>query len=179
MPLTRQQKEELVADYKVGLAAAANVFLINYRGVTVNQDTELRRRVREVGGTYGVVANRLVLRAIDGRPLQELKSHFRGPTAVAYCTEDPVQLAKTVIEFAKDVPVLELKGGLLEGRPVAAEEVQEIARLPSREQLVAKLVFLLQSPVSRFVRTLAAMPRQLVVVLEQIRRRQESADSSS
>ena len=175
MPLTRQQKENLVQEYSEGLAKAPHVFLVDYKGVTVTQVSELRTKVREVGGQYEVVKNRLVLRAIGGEALAELSDQFQGPTAVAYCGDDPVGLAKAVTDFAKDVPAIELKGGLVEGQSVAAEDVKEIAQLPSREALLSKLVFLLQSPISSFVRTLAALPREFVVVLEQVRQKKESA----
>ena len=176
MPLTRQQKEDLVEGYSEGLAKAPHVFLVDYKGVTVTEVSELRSKIREVGGQYEVVKNRLVLRAITGAALDELKGDFQGPTAVAFCEEDPVGLAKAVTDFAKDVPAIELKGGLLEGQPIAAAEVEEIASMPSREELLTKLVFLLQSPISSFVKTLAALPRQFVVVLEQVRQQKESAD---
>ena len=175
MPLTRQQKEDLVASYGEGLAKAPHVFLVDYKGVTVTQVSELRRRIREVGGRYEVVKNRLVLRAIGGEALEELQGKFEGPTAVAYCGEDPVGLAKAVTDFAKEVPAIELKGGLVEGQPVAAEDVQQIAKMPSREELLTKLVFLLQSPISSLVKTLAALPRQFVVVLDQVRQHKESS----
>lgn len=176
MPLTRRQKEELVEGYQKGLAKAPHVFLVDYKGVTVTQVSELRRKIREVGGHYEVVKNRLVLRAIGGEALEELKGDFQGPTAVAFCGDDPVGLAKAVTDFAKDVPAIELKGGLLEGQPIAAEEVKEIAQMPSREELLTRLVFLLQSPISSFVKTLAALPRQFVVVLEQVRQQKEDTD---
>jgi len=175
MPLSRQQKEQMLESYREGVAKAPHVYLVDYKGVTVTQVSELRNKVREVGGRYEVVKNRLVLRVIGGEALEELGDQFHGPTAVAYGTEDPVGLAKAVTEFAKDVPAIEIKGGLVEGQPVAAEEVREIAQLPSREELLSKLVFLLQSPISSFVRTLAALPREFVVVLEQVRQKKESA----
>lgn len=176
MPLTRQQKEELVQSYQEGMAKSPHAFLVDYKGVTVTEVSELRNKIREIGGQYEVVKNRLVLRAIGGEALEELKGEFQGPTAVAYGGEDPVGLAKAVTEFAKEVPAIELKGGLLEGQLVAPDEVREIAQMPSREELLTKLVFLLQSPVSNFVRTLAALPRQFVVVLEQVRQQKDSAD---
>ena len=176
MPLTRQQKEELVESYQEGLAKSPHVFLVDYKGVTVTQVSELRQKIREVGGQYEVVKNRLVLRAIEGEALAELKERFEGPIAVAFGGDDAVGLAKAVTEFAKDVPAIEVKGGLLEGQPIAAEEVQEIARMPSREELLTKLVFLLQSPISSFVKTLAAIPRDFVLVLEQVRQQKEGAE---
>jgi large subunit ribosomal protein L10 len=177
MPLSRQQKEQLVESYQEGLAAAPHVFLISYKGISVPQVTELRRRIRDIGATYAVVKNRLVLRAIGGKAIEDLKGEFQGATAVAFSNDDPVSLAKTLTEFAKEVPALEFKTSLVEGRPVEAQEVEKIASLPSREELITKLVFLLQSPVTSFVRTLAALPRQFVVVLDQIRQQKEGSES--
>ena len=174
MPLTRRKKEELLDGYKEGLAKAPHVFLVDYKGVTVTQVSELRNKIREVGGHYEVVKNRLVLRAIEGEALAELGEYFQGPTAVAFSGDDPVGLAKAVTDFAKGVPAIEVKCGLVEGQSVKAEDVKEIAQLPSREELLSKLVFLLQSPISSFVRTLAAVPREFVVVLEQVRQKKES-----
>lgn len=169
MPLTAEQKQVLVERYREGLATAPHVFVMGFRGVSVPQATELRDRVREVGGSYAVVKNRLALRAIeDDSALSGLKEQFRGPTAVAWSTDDPVAVAKALTEFVKETPVLEFKGGLLDGAPIAGEQVEAIATLPSREELLTKLVFLLQSPVTRFVRTLGALPRGLVTVLDQI-----------
>jgi large subunit ribosomal protein L10 len=168
MPLSRTQKEELVASYTEGLATAPHAFLVDYKGVSVPEATDLRNRIRESGGQYIVVKNRLLLRAIEGAALEELKEHLQGPVAVAYGDGDPVSLAKALSEFAKDVPALEFKAGLVDGKAVAAEEIKEIATLPSREELVAKLVFMLQSPIARFVRGLGAIPQQFVSVLHQV-----------
>ena len=168
MPLSRARKEELVSSYQEELASAPHAFLVDYSGVSVPQVTDLRNRVRESGGEYVVVKNRLLLRAIEGAPLAELQDHLQGPVAVAYSDGDPVALAKALSDFAKDVPAFEFKVGLVEGKTVAAEGIKELATLPSREELITKLVFLLQSPISRFVRALGAIPQQLVTVLHQI-----------
>ena len=176
MALTREKKEELVERYRTGMAAAPHAFLVGYKGVTVPQVTELRDKVREQGGEYLVVKNTLALRAIEGGPLDELKELFDGPVAVAFSQDDAVGLAKALSQFAKDIPAIQVLGGLVNGQQVRAEQVQEIASLPSREELVAKLLFLLQSPITRLARVLAAVPRDLVVVLEQIRRSKEGGD---
>lgn len=168
MPLSRQQKENLVADYEKGLAQAPHVFLMAYEGITVPQVTDLRNKVRESGGRYIVVKNRLALRAIEGQSLADLAGQFEGATAAAYSSDDAVSIAKVLTEFAKDVPAITLKGGLVDGKEVAAEDIKEIASLPSREELLAKLLFLLQSPITNFVRTLNELPRQFVGVLDQI-----------
>ena len=120
-----------------------------------------------------MVKNTLALRAIDGAALSALKEHFVGPTAVVFSGKDPVALAKALTDFAKDVPAIKFKAGLVEGRASQAEQIKEIASLPSREELIAKLLYLLQSPVTRFVRVLAAVPQSFVAVLDQIRIRRE------
>jgi large subunit ribosomal protein L10 len=175
MPLSREQKENLVANYEQGLAQAPHVFLFGFEGITVPQVTDLRNRVRESGGRYIVVKNRLVLRAIEGQNLGGLADQFSGATAAAYGTEDAVSIAKALTEFAKDVPAITLKGGLVDGHEVAAEDIKEIASLPSREELLAKLLFLLQSPITSFVRTLNELPRQFVGVLDQIARKKDAS----
>ncbi len=174
MPLTRDEKQELIASYDGGLAQAPHAFLLDYKGVTVPQVTELRARIRDSGGQYLVVKNTLALLAIEGKALGELKEQFQGPTAVAFSAADPVALAKVLTDFAKTVPAIQFKGGVVEGRKIGADQVKEIAQLPGREELVAKLLFLLQSPVSRLARGLAALTRQLVVVLDQIRIEKEA-----
>lgn len=173
MPLTRQQKTDLLTEYQQGLAEAPHAFLLSYKGISVPQVTELRDKVRETGGSYTVVKNRIALRAIEGTALDELKDEFVGPTAVAYGADDPVALAKALTEFAKAAPVIEFKGGLVDSQQVTAEEVQQIADLPSREELIAELVFMLQSPISRFVRGLGAITQQFVSALDQVAKSKE------
>jgi large subunit ribosomal protein L10 len=168
MALTRAQKQEIVDRYEHGLAKAPHAFQITYTGIKVNDATELRARVRAAGGSYEVVKNTLALLAIEGKPLSALSSTFTGPIAVVYTESDAVAVAKTLTEFAKTVPAVVFRGGIVDGRPIAANEVEQIAKLPSREELIAKLLFLLQSPIVRLVRTLSAVPRELVVVLDQI-----------
>ncbi len=168
MALTRVQKQQIVERYEQGLARAPHAFLVSFQGIKVNDVTELRARVRAVGGSYEVVKNTLALRAIEGKPLAALSSIFEGALAVVYTDSDAVAVAKALTEFAKTVPAVVFRGGIVDGQPIAANEVEQIARMPSREELIAKLLFLLQSPISRLVRTLAAIPRDLVVVLDQI-----------
>ena len=168
MALTRAQKQEIVDSYSQGLATTTHAFLLSFKGVTVPQVTTLRNRVRAAGGSYLVVKNTLALRAIDGGALDALKEHFTGPTAVAYTSGDPVTLAKALHDYAKETPAIELKSLLLDGQVLPGSSVQQIAQLPSREALIAKLLFLLQSPIVRLARVLQAIPRGFVVVLDQI-----------
>lgn len=175
MALSRARKAEIVGSYEAALPAAEHAFLVSYKGVTVPQVTDLRARIRQKGGHYLVVKNTLALRAIQGGALGSLAEHFAGPTAIAWSSEDPVAIAKVLTDFVKEVPALEFKAALVEGRAVAAAEIQQIAQLPSREQLIAKLLYLLQSPITRLARVLAGVPQQFVSVLDQIRTQKESA----
>jgi large subunit ribosomal protein L10 len=178
MALTRARKQELIETYREGPAAAPHAFLLSFKGVTVPQVTELRNRIRKAGGEYLVVKNTLALRAVEGGALAALAEHFQGPTAIAYTAGDPVALAKALTDFVKEAPTIEFKAALVEGRAVAAAQVRDIASLPSREELIAKLLFLLQSPIVRFVRVLAAVPQQLVTVLDQVRVKKETGGNA-
>jgi large subunit ribosomal protein L10 len=174
MPLTRSTKEEILGGYEEAMASAEHAFVIGFKGITVNQVNDLRNKVRKSGGQYVVIKNTLARLAVAGKPLEQVKEHFTGPTAVAYSLEDPVALAKVLTDFAKDAPVIEFKGGLVEGRPIAASQVKEIASLPGRQELLAKLLFLMQSPIQRFVRVLAASgPQRLAIVLDQVAKKKE------
>ena len=169
MAVSRQKKVSLSEGYDQALVDAPHAFVVGFRGIKVGQVTELRRKIREKGGQYIVVKNTIARRAAKGRPLDQVSEHFVGPTAVAYSGTDPVAIAKVLTDFVKENPVLEFKAGLVEGRPIAANQVVDIAAMPSREALIAKLLFLLQSPISRFVQVLAASgPRRLATVLDQI-----------
>jgi large subunit ribosomal protein L10 len=178
MPLTRSDKEQLLEQYENGLAKAPHAFLIGYQGITVPQVTELRNRVRASGGEYVVVKNTVALRAIDSKALAQLKDHFVGPTAVVFSAKDPVALAKALTDSVKDMPALQFKAGMVEGRAIGAEQIKDIASLPSREALIAKLLFLLQSPIVRFARVLAAVPQSFVTVLDQVRKKKEEEDGA-
>ncbi|MFN7962910.1 MAG: 50S ribosomal protein L10 [Thermoanaerobaculia bacterium] len=177
MALTREQKESMIGEYEGALAKAPHAIVMGFQGIKVPQVTALRQKVRESGGTYVVVKNTLALRAIDGSALASLKKEFTGPTAVAFTDGDVVALAKVLTQYAKEIPALQFKGGIVDGQPIAGDQVKEIASLPSREELLAKLLFLLQSPVTRFVRTLAAVTRDFVVVLDQIAKQKDGATS--
>lgn len=179
MPLTRSEKDKLIAEYQGGLAVAPHAFLLGFKGISVPQVTELRNRVRATGGEYLVVKNTLALRAIDSTALAALQEHFVGPTAVVFTDHDPVALAKALTDYAKEVPALEFKAGMVERRAVAAGQIKEIAQLPSREQLIAKLLYLLQSPITRFASLLAALPRSLVVVLDQVSKKKEESGGAA
>jgi len=171
----REQKAEAISAFSEGIGSATNAFVLDFKGITVPQVTELRKQVRETGSEYVVIKNTLALIAVKDTPLTKLISHFSGMTAVAYNTTDAVALAKVLTKFAKDVPTVQFKGAMLGGQVVAATEIQTIATLPSREELVAKLLYLLQSPIRGLATVLAANIRNLAVVIDQIAKQKETA----
>ena len=169
----REQKAQAISEFTEGIGSATNAFVLDFKGITVPQVTELRKQVRESGSHYVVIKNTLALIAVKDTPLTKLTGYFSGMTAVAYNTTDAVALAKVLTRFAKDVPAVQFKGAMLSGQVVAATEVQNIANLPTREELVSKLLFLLQSPIRGLVTVLAANIRNLAVVLDQVRKQKE------
>lgn len=173
--MNRDDKAQAISEFAEGIGKATNAFLIDFKGITVPQVTELRKQVRESGSDYVVVKNTLALIAVKDSPLKALSAQFTGMTAVAYNATDAVALAKALTKFAKDVPAVQFKGALLNGQAVPASEIQNIANLPTREELVAKLLFLMQSPIRGLVTVLQANIRNLAVVLDQIAKQKETA----
>ncbi|MEE2776841.1 MAG: 50S ribosomal protein L10 [Acidobacteriota bacterium] len=173
MALDKQTKVGLVETYSEGFVNAQNAFVVSFRGISVPQADDLRSKVRATGAHYLVVKNRLALIALKDTKMECLGEHFSGPTAVAFHDDDAVSLAKVLTEFKKEADVLEFRAGLVDGAPVAADDIKAIAELQSRDELIAKLLFLLQSPIIRVVRGLGAITRDFVVVLEQIRQQKE------
>jgi large subunit ribosomal protein L10 len=173
--MNREEKAQAISEFTEGIGSATNAFVLDFKGITVPQVTELRKQVRESGSEYVVIKNTLALIAVKDTPLTKLSGYFTGMTAVAYNTTDAVALAKVLTKFAKDVPAVQFKGAMLGGQVVAATEVQNIANLPSREELVSKLLFMLQSPIRGLATVLAANIRNLAVVIDQVRQQKETA----
>ena len=175
--MNRGEKTQMISDLTSEIGQAQNAFLISFRGVTVPQVTELRRQVRETGSSYIVVKNTLALIALKDSPLVELREQFKGETAVAYNRTDAVALAKALTKFAKDVPTVTFKGALLDGRIVPASQIDAIANLPSREELVSKLLYVLQSPMRGLATVLNANIRNLAVVLDMVAKKRSEGDA--
>jgi len=168
--MNRDEEAAAVSELGEGLAHATNAFVLEFKGITVPQVTELRRQVRETNSKYVVVKNTLALIAVKDSPLTQLKDYFRGPTAVAYNTTDGVILAKALTKFAKDVPAVQFKGALLAGQVVPANQIASIATLPSREQLISKLLYLMQHPIRGLATVLQGNLRNLAVLLNEIQK---------
>ncbi len=168
--MNRTEKQQAVEALNEQLRAVSSAFLINYRGLKVVPATELRRKIREVDGTYLVVKNTLALRASKQTKLEPLAPYFMGPTALAFHRSDVVGLAKLLVEIAKANPNVEFKAALVEGKVVPVTEIQKLASMPSREVMLSKLVFLLKAPLQRFANVLKAPVRDLGLVLKQVKK---------
>ena len=171
----KEQKQKdldaLAAQFKEAQAA----MLVTFKNMTVAKDQELRRQLREAGVTYSVVKNTLARKAAAGTPLEQMSDQFKGVTAVALSTSDPVALSKAISKFGKANPdVFSFKVGLVEGKVVELKEVESIASLPSREELISKVLFLINCQAQRLVTVLQAVPRNLAVVTEQVRAQKEA-----
>ena len=175
---TREQKATEVSELNEQIGKASNAFLIDFKGITVPQVTELRKQVRQTNSGYVVVKNTLALIALKDSPIINMKEQFTGPTAIAFNATDAVVLAKALTKFAKDVPAVTFKGALLNGQVVPASEIQNIANLPSREELVAKLLYLMQAPIRGLVTVLQANIRNLAVVIDQIAKQKTGGEAA-
>lgn len=167
--MNKTSKEQVVAELAEKLAATKAVFLADYRGLDVEQVNKLRGELREANVDYRVVKNTLLRLAAKGTGAECLSDGLAGPTAIAIAGDDPVAPAKILADYAKSNNKFELKAGALEGKVLSIADIQALAELPSREELLAKMLGSINAPVSNFVGVLAAIPRSLVQVLGAIK----------
>lgn len=147
-------KKPIVDEIKELLDGAKTAVVVDYRGLTVEQDTNLRRELREAGVVYKVYKNTMINFAIEGTEFAELSQNLEGPTAIAICKEDATAAARILCKFAKDAEALEVKGGVIDGTYYDAAGVKAISNIPSREVLLSKLLGSIQSPVANFARVI-------------------------
>jgi len=164
---SKGKKKEELDDLKKDLIEAKNLFVAQFKGMTVAQDTELRMKIRESKSKYRVVKNTLVKKAAEGTPVANVAKAFDGSTAIAYNANDPVSLAKALTAYSKANPLFVFKAGIVEGRVINLADLTTIAAMPSKEELIAKLLFLINSPAQRLAVALNGVARNLAVVLKQ------------
>ena len=169
MAITRAKKEEIVTDLKDRLSRSRIAILTDYKGLSVAEVNKLRDELRKVDVEFRVAKNSLMKLAIKGSKMEGLGPHLQGPRAVAISYEDPVGPAKVLTEFAKGNEKLEIVAGVLVDKVISQEDIKDIAKLPSREELIAKLLGTMQAVPAGFVRVLAAIPQKLLYALTAIR----------
>lgn len=147
-------KQPIVEEISASIKDAQSVVLVDYRGLTVEQDTNLRKQLREAGITYKVYKNTMMNFAFKGTDCESLTPYLEGPSAIAISTTDATAPARVLCKFAKEAPKLEVKGGIVEGAAYDAAGIAEIAKVPSREELLSKLLGSIQSPITNFARVL-------------------------
>ena len=163
----KSDKEKDLEALKKDFAEAQNICVAGFEKLTVQQDFELRKTVRGAGGNYKVVKNNLAEKASQGTPAEDIMSKLAGMTSMAYTSKDPVALAKALTTYAKNNPTFTFKAGLVEGRAIDVKSIQDLANLPSREEILAKVLFLIQASAQRLVTSISGVGRNLAVVLDQ------------
>ena len=163
----RKQKVEEAEALKKELATVSTVILSTFQGITVADDTNLRRAVQAAGGHYRVVKNRIAERAAEGTPAAPVLKGLKGTNSIAYIETDPVSLAKVLTKIAKDVPAFKFRAGVVEGRVLSIAEIQQLASLPSKEELIGKIMFLLSAPAQRLASATAGVTRNLAVTVQE------------
>lgn len=163
----RSEKQADLDKLKSELAKVSTVILTTFQGIKVDEDTKLRRAVQAAGGKYKVVKNTLAERAGAGTPAENLLKNLTGTNSIAYTEADPVALAKAITKVAKDVPAFQFKAGVVEGRVVSIADIRQLANLPSKDELISKIMFLLNAPAQRIAVALNALPRNLAVTVNE------------
>jgi large subunit ribosomal protein L10 len=163
----RDDKEKDLEDLKKTVAENANIFVTSYEKMTVSQDYQLRKTIREAGGNYKVVKNNLAELAAEGTAAVNLLSGLKGMTSLAYTSKDPVTLAKALTKYSKENAQFTFKAGMVEGRVIDIKAMNDLATMPPKEEIYAKMLFLINATATRLVSSINGVGRNLAVVLNQ------------
>lgn len=166
--MLKSEKSVLIDGFSEKLKVAKAIILAEYRGLKVSELTEIRREIKKNSGNFKVLKNRLAKRAIDGTEWESLKDHFKGPIGIVSSDLDPVVISKIVTKYAETFPAFKLKAGVLGGKLLDVKGIEALSKLPSKEELYAKLLGTLQGPASSIVRVLNAVPQKLALALKAI-----------
>lgn len=163
----KEEKQRNLEDLKKALSENQNMFVTGYEKMTVKQDHDLRKVVREAGGQYQVVKNNLAAKASEGTAAADLLGDLKGMTSLAYTSKDPVALAKALTRYARDNAAFTFKAGMVEGRVIDVKAINDLAAMPPKEEIYAKLLYLINATATRLVTSINGVGRNLAVVLDQ------------
>ena len=163
----KNEKQKDLEALKKTLAENKNLFVTGYEKLTVSQDFQLRKTIRDAGGKYRVVKNNLAAKASEGTPAGDLLADLKGMTSLAYTAGDPVALAKALTKYARDNAAFTFKAGMVEGRAIDIKAINDLAAMPPKEEIYAKLLFLINATATRLVTSINGVGRNLAVVLDQ------------
>jgi large subunit ribosomal protein L10 len=163
----KEDKQKDLEALRQDLGDLKNLFVTGYEKLRVDQDFELRKAIRGAGGKYKVIKNNLAEKASEGTPSEPVLQGLRGMTSLAYTQQDPVALAKALVAYAKANPSFTFKAGIVEGRVIDIKAINDLATMPSKEQIFAKLLYVINAPAQRLVTAMNAVGRNLAVVVDQ------------
>lgn len=163
----KNEKKKDLEDLQKTLAENKNLFVTSYEKLTVSQDFRLRKAIRDAGGQYRVVKNNLAAKASEGTSAKDLLGDLKGMTSLAYTAKDPVALAKALTKYSKDNAAFTFKAGMVEGRVIDIKAINELAAMPPKEEIYAKLLYLVNATATRLVSSINGVGRNLAVVLDQ------------
>lgn len=167
--LTKQAKTEIINDLSSQFKSSPSIFVVEYKGLKVREIESLRKGVSEADADLKVIKNTLLRKASEQTDIEQISDLFEGPTAVAICEKDSPKVAKVFVDSLDDYPALKIKGGFVDGKVVGFDEIKEISKLPSREELITKFASMLKAPMGNMVTTLKQMQTKVVYALNAVK----------